>query len=156
MDIATFISEQESKLTGETSDVRKPFVAEKIAQAQAANPTLQGSPAQLRLGYVPPPHPDPGKRQRMLDCLHEGYGKMPAVFDELPSASTTDRFHRKAIKQFVASPQVKNLEEKINEQCFNVLRAKNDQECAEALAKVEQGMKYLVDLVVRRMNGGKK
>ncbi len=157
MDIKAFISEQESKSTGEARDVSMPAAPESQMKTSslALDPQPQGPPKQVSFGYVLPPPPlppDEEKIGRMKECLLAGFGAMIQAFDEIPLA---DGWRRKAVQNFVASEKILAIEEKLNIQCFLVRRGETDADRTVALEKVEAAMKYYKDLLVWKFNGGK-
>ena len=141
MDIAAFISDQESKLAQQTNMFdRSRLVSEVVPDSTPIDPISPSDPA-FR-----------SQIDRMLSVLREGYDEMISAFD---SISPSDKWRRRAVIEFMAGEKVRDVEAKIAEQCRKVWDDAEEENRAIALGKVEEGMRYLVSLITWKTKGGK-
>ena len=131
------------------------FILCQQEKVQAGLATLSGQkivpdplPAGVASTAIPPPHV-----HAMLATLREGYGRMIDVFDEIPEQMA---WRRRAVKDFMASEKVLEIEAQIGAQCRMVWEKEEEEEKEAALRRVEDGVKYLISLVEWKINQKKK
>lgn len=98
-------------------------------------------------------NPQPSEHARkMYLTLSQSYRQIQDVFDAIPFRYVKCR---EDIKTLVASDLVRSIEAKISEQCMIVLNSgSTDQDKSHALAKITEGMAYLVSLVKSKAQKG--
>ena len=87
-------------------------------------------------------------KQQMLSKLITSYSLLNDAYEAIPDSAA---WHRRNVQEYLASVQIRDLEEKINQQCLIVLSGPNDTEKQAALGRVTEGMDYLVRLVMHQI-----
>ena len=137
MDIASFISEQESKM-GESREAEA--LSRIVPDPVPSDPpgTVSGKPR-------------PPQVEHMLACLGGGYARIEDLFDGIPEGLV---WRRRAVKELMGGEKVSGIETALTVECRKVWDEESEAGRDEALRKLREGMKYLVGLVEWKIGQG--
>jgi hypothetical protein len=89
---------------------------------------------------------------RLMHSLRDAWGELIEAFDSLP---LQDQWRRRAVKQFVAGPEVGKVEKALDRE-FYFLRTDPDEERrAVAAQRIGEGVEYLRKVILHKIGGGK-
>jgi hypothetical protein len=87
-----------------------------------------------------------GIRAEMFECIQSAHRVIESMF-----ACLDDEITRQMVKEFMAGPQLKAIEQSIDTQIRIVMDSGSDEERDAALDRVKEGMAYWKNLVLRRI-----
>jgi hypothetical protein len=101
---------------------------------------------------VPTDIADPSLTREMLEAIRAGFDQIEASFDAIPPHIQADmwklRARKREIIEFMASPQVVDVEKRLDGLCATVNHGETGEARKEALQRVREAVDYLAKLIL--------